>query len=118
MSNSTSTQSSNPIAAFFSHGFLSVALGIFGLISSPLVLHLLPSSIAAVIIGLAAGWKAYQDEKAKQTTTATVVQAATSAAASAQSASDTAARLETNAAIARAQAKGATASPLQGGALK
>jgi hypothetical protein len=116
MSNSTSTQSSSPIAAFFSHGFLSVALAIFGLISSPIVLHMLPENVAAIIVAIAAAWHAWQSETAKRTTTATVVEAATSAAASAQSASDTAARLETNAAIARAQAQ--RVSPLQGGGAK
>lgn len=118
MTDSTTTQSSsNPIAALFSHGFLAVLTGIIGLLASPLVLHLLPANIAAIVVAIAAAWKAYNDATHQQQTQAAVKTAAAAAVSAQQSVVDTAASLQANAAIVKAQAS-LRASPLQGGAAR
>jgi cation transport regulator ChaB len=117
---STPNPNSSFLSTIFSHGFLSMAGMIIGFLAGPIGAHLIPSSLSWIVVGLAAAWKAYNDEQSKNTTAAHVeiaANAATSAAIAAQSASDTAAKLETNAAIARAREQRA-ASPLQGGAPK
>lgn len=119
MSNSTTT-SSSPLSAFFSHGFLAVLVGILGLLSSPLVLHILPANIAAIVVAVAAGYKAWSDQQRHNETTATVNDAAQSARVAAQGAVTAANAAETTAASAAsaslAQARARAASPMQGGA--
>lgn len=113
MSDSTAP-TTNPLSALFSHGFLAVAGMIIGILSSHLVLGFLPNNIAAIIVAVAAAWKAWNDAQHQQVTQQAVVTATAAVKSAQQTVETTAAKLETNDAIARAQA--ARTSPMQGGA--
>lgn len=58
-----STGKSSGITALFSSGFMATLGVILSIIASPLVLHLLPASIATLIGSIAAAYKYWKDQQ-------------------------------------------------------
>lgn len=107
-----STGKSSGISALFSSGFMATLGVILSIIASPLVLHLLPASIATIIGSIAAAYKYWKDQQKQIEVHDTVTIAANSAQTAAQAATQT---LKNTPPMGSPVVVGDKKSPLQGG---